>query len=197
MLILLNIKYPLYWNKRKAIWLLRITWIVGVLLAVLICLLTYYTDYVWEDTFFNYFYPTLEITFIILAISTYGFIFHKFAKTRTLPVHTHGSQRRSLFQIFRASRFYISVWLILTFLLFMVVPDLTYLGVNVAYGYVPEVLKICIFISYAISNIVDAVIYIFMEPRVRKVLVRKLWITTENRVDTSHSVAIASAWTTF
>ena len=171
MLVLLNIKYSLYWNERKAFHLVAWTWVCGVALSVVVCLLTYYNDYDWEYNFYTFFYPILEILFILVAISAYVLIFREYARTRSVP-GAGPQQRLSWWKIFRNSRFYISVLLILTFFLFMVVPDLTYLTVLKLRGSVPDWMGTTVWISYAISNMFDFIIYMFMDRRVRSVFVR-------------------------
>ena len=172
LLIVLNIRYPIYWNETKTIWLLRITWLFGILLAILICLLTRYTHYIWEDTFYTYCYPALEILFLVTATFTYVFIFRAFVRSRFNPTQSQGTNipRPSMFQIFRKSRFRISLLLMFTFLMFMVLPDLLYLIVLRVNGRVSPVLDTYCHISYALSDMLDAVLYIFMEPRVRTLL---------------------------
>ena len=112
-----------------------------------------------------------------MAVLAYTLIFREYVKTRSFPTPSctsagvgAASHQRSMWNIFRKSRFYISVWLILTFFLFMVVPDLTYLTVMKIKGQVSETLSILCFISYAISNIIDFFIYIFMDKRARMLL---------------------------
>ena len=171
--ILLNIKYHNYWNEVKARWLLIVTWVIGILLSVTISLMHRFTDYIWQDAFFKYFFPTLEFAFVILAVITYGFIFHRFKVTRAPP--TCCIEQLSLYQVFRKSRFYISVLIILTFLIFMVIPDLIYLFVGIINGNETETLSVCCWISYAVSNLLDAWIYIYMQPEIRNLLLRKVF----------------------
>lgn len=182
--ILLSLKYPVFWNKSKAIWLIIWTWLLGILLSVSILLLHMLTSYGWEEAFFKYFFPILEFIFIINAIVTYSFIFKMYIASRSLPAklsgaseigRTRGTLRlKNTFRIFRKSRFYIPVLLITTFFLFMIIPDLTYLFVAIIYESPSDTLSICCWISYATSNIVDAWIYIYLQVPVRRLLKRKL-----------------------
>ena len=172
--ILLHLRYPVYWNVSKAKWLLIVTWIIGCLLSITISLLHHFTSYIWEEAFFKFFYPTLEFAFIILAILTYGFIFHKYKETRGVPAQhgTNNNQRHGCFHVFRKSRFYISVLLISSFIIFMIIPDLTYLFVAIINEKQSEVLSIICWISYAVSNLVDAYIYIFLYNPARQMLTK-------------------------
>ena len=174
--IVLNIKYPVYWSEEKAKYLLITTWLFGLFSCVTVCICYQLFNFNWEDAFFKYFYPPIEFAFIILALTTYGFIFHKYRKNRLdapgyLDNCTPRRRKNSTIQIFRKSRFYISVLLILTFLLFMIVPDITYLFLAIIYKSKSDILLTCCWISYAISNLADAYIYIFVQDEVRG----KLW----------------------
>ena len=165
----LNMKYPVYWNETKTRYLLISTWAIGLFTSVSVSICYKYLDFKWRDAFFKYFYPTIEFTFIVLALITYGFIFHKYRQTRLrVPGCMSVYKVTSTLHIFRKSRFYIPVLLIITFLLLMIAPDITYLIVGIVYKSESETLLTCCWISYAISNLADAYIYIFVQYEVRK-----------------------------
>ena len=156
--IVLNIKYPLYWNKYKAKYLLIFTWVVGAVSGIIVCLANTYTGFQWEGLFFKYVYPTIELSFVILAVMTYSFIFHKYRRCKNIPTPSINKrnviqfQRPSLLLVFRQSRFYVSVLLVISFLLFMVAADLIYLFAAIVYGINSDILLTSCLISYAISN---------------------------------------------
>ena len=77
-------------------------------------------------------------------------------------------------QTFRRSKFFIPVLLILTFLVFIVSADLTYLFVVVVSGKDSSMLEVVLEISYCLSNLADAWIYIFLETELKSLLLRKL-----------------------
>lgn len=179
--IVLNIKYPIYWNEHKTKRLLGVTWFLGILSSIIVSFSYKFLNFKWEPAFFKYFYPPIEITFILLAFVTYAFIFRKYTQAhRNLPgtiVSLDSSidgRKRNAFQLFRRSRFYIAVLLIITFLLFFVVPDLTYLSIAVIQKKKSEILTHICWICYAISNLADAYIYIFVQDKVRRTLLKKL-----------------------
>jgi len=191
--IYLNIHYDVYWNEHRATILIKITWFIGVLVSISSIA---FKDWQWEDTFFEIFYPVLEIGFILLAFYTYTFIFRKFKAGRKPPHQPlikgskiSATRQNSTFEAFRSSRFYISVFLIFTFILFMIIPDLVYLFLVV----VPEnvlrlskekILTGCL-ISYGIANLSDAFIYIFLQAEVKKYVFRKLRGMLQRRNDYS------------
>ena len=163
--VLLNIKYHLYWQELRVKCLLTLTWVVGVGLSITISLFHRYTEYNWEEAFFKYFYPTLEFLFVVVAVITYSIIFNRYRQTRCAPTHPHRSPTPtpSVFQVFRNSRFYISLLIVSTFFVFMLIPDLIYLFVGVIPNNVTELLSVSCWISYATSNLIDAYIYIYMQ----------------------------------
>ena len=63
--------------------------------------------------------------------------------------------------------FYIPILLITTFLAFIVVPDLIYLSVAIIQQKPSDTLDAACWISYAVSNLVDAYIYIYLQHDVR------------------------------
>ena len=174
--IWLNLTYPVYWNEFKAKRLLQGTWVIGAVLSIVISLLHHFVSFKWQEPVFKFFYPTLGFGFIILALVTYCFIFHKYASTRGLPTENRRIRPRriNVIQVFRKSRFYVPVMLILTFIIFMVIPDLTYLFVGIIGGEESPTLLIVCWICYAVSNLADAWIYIFEKTTVRRMLFRKL-----------------------
>ena len=78
--------------------------------------------------------------------------------------------KQNALQIFRKSRFYISVLLITTFLRFVKVPDLVYLFVGILNKNDSSTLLTACWVSYAVANLSDAYIYIFMQRDVRHLL---------------------------
>ena len=178
--ILLSLKYPVYWDEYKAAILLKITWAIGIIVLVITCVLCYSLHkWKWEEAVFEFFYPILEFSFIILAFCTYGFIFRKFKDCQKPPAHVacnhHVAKRQnSTFEVFKNSRFYISVLLIFTFILFMIVPDLIYLFICIIPNAPsPTILTAC-WISYGIANISDAFIYILLQVEVKTLLMKKV-----------------------
>ena len=195
--IVLNIKYPIYWSEEKARLMLIITWIVAGFIAAAICLAHGLVHFNWEPYIYMYFFPVMGFVFLILAITTYTFIFKKYKVSRIHPgpasvvvkrdtntalkhsSTTSPKRHRSSIYIFRRSKFFIPVLLISTFLIFMVGADLTLLFATVVHkNKVSEELTSFVFISYAISNLCDACINIFLQKDVRRLLYKKLHIST-------------------
>ena len=178
--ILLNLKYPVYCDEFKAKCLLITTWILGIILCLVVVLLHTFKDWDCEDAFFKYFYPTVDFLFLIIAMFTYVFIFKKYMRAQEAPsqIERGGSKRHGLgaFKIFCKSRFFIVVLLISSFILFIIVPDMILLSNTIKENkFSSTVLSAC-FISYAISDFIDGILYVFIQPSVRKLLKKKLHI---------------------
>ena len=191
MVIMLNLKYTKYWNEKKAKYLLLVTWIIAFTIAVTVAITYSLFNFEWMPFFFKYFYPTIEFVFILLALSVYSFIFFKYQKSqksvsfplrepseRTMQVGTlrkiFNSKKYSIknnkvsnFTKFKKSVFYIPILLITTFLMFITIPDLTYLFVAIINNNPSQILSTACWISYGVSNLLDAWIYIYLQHNVR------------------------------
>ena len=176
--VLLNITYPIYWSAKKTKYQLAGTWIIG--LVIFICVIIPFQisgfDY---NKFTRIFSLIFDIVFVFVAISSYSFIFYRYKQTRVNPAQRRGvpNPEQSIFRIFRNSRFFISVLLISSFLLFMVIPNLIYSFVLIKH--ISDELSFILIvplllIMYEISILCDALVYIFIQRNVRRLLWRKL-----------------------
>ena len=178
--IVLSLKYPQYWDEHKTKYLVLATWMFGITVSVGVLMACEYAEFQWESFFFQYIYLPLEISFIFIAIATYTLIFRKFANsTRKLSnISAMGLpmiiKNKTKFAEFRKSFFFIPVVLILIYVTFMIIPDLTYLCVGVIQNNPSNTLRYACWISYGTSNFLDAIIYIFFLEDVRKHLREKL-----------------------
>ena len=173
--ILLNIRFHLYWKELRTRRLLIGTWCLSLTSAVCASIAYYYTGFYVHETLDLYVYPTFNIVFLLVAILTYAFIFHKYKQTRLPPVPFPTSditRRESGFKVFQRSRFYIPVLLIGTYTVFMFIPSFVQ-TVHVAMGnkhnydvIINNVLRIL----WSVSYLADAIIYIFLKKSVRRLL---------------------------
>ena len=189
--IMLNIRYPLYWSTTKSNVLMSVTWLFAGILVTSISLLHHLTEYNWEEHIFKYCFPILNFSFIMIAVTSYGFIFHRFKHAQNdpainlaprarkigtvgpIPRVIQGHVQPNVFRLIRKSRFLTIFLLIITFILFIVVPDSVYLC-QFLNGQESEALNMGCWISYAIGNLADCYIYIFMQPALRKQFVDKM-----------------------
>ena len=174
--VLWNVKYKVHWDETKAMILLEATWISGIITCISISLVYRFTGLYWQSVYYTYFYPTLDVIFITLAFVTYTVLFWKYKLSRNFRVKITKIRKRreNSFDVFRRSRFYIPVLLILSFLLLVLVPHV----VGFLYGQVHQkqwdmVNSIC-WMLYAVSDIINAWVYIFVQRPVRTLLWKKI-----------------------
>ena len=158
---------------------LVVTWVFSLLLCV--GEVIYYHEnrenFNWEDILFLYVYPPFQIFFLGLAVTAYSVIFRAYKQAKnhrpgTLPgMRLH---RQSSFKLFRKSRFVVFMLLVTTFVVFMILPDVTYVVMAKIYDIHSDVLVTSCMICYASSNLSDAFIYIFADVRVRKKWIEKM-----------------------
>ena len=185
--ILLHMRYPTNWNISKSKLLIKITWIISIMLCSSVSVAYYFYKFRWENIFFIYVYPAIDAAFIILAIITYTLLFKKYRgsyllRTRAIELSSKSTSGEDItakpqsgFKLFNKSRFYIPVVLILVFLLFVALPDLIFLIIGIhALHESQDIIFASCWILYAICNAVDAVVYVFLQQRVRNLLKEKV-----------------------
>ena len=184
--ILLNVKYRDYWNERKTKTLVLSTWCVGLLICVLSTATSILTSYDIDVIFHQLVYPLCDFVFIAVALVTLISILQKYNKRRRkllLQKYVHNKKRldSATFRMFvgrgmQAKRnFAVPVVLIVIFLVLLIVPDMTYFLVGVVNkSKQSDLLVTCILILNAIASQIDACVYLFFLPDVRKLLNRRL-----------------------
>ena len=189
--ILLHLRYPIYFNISKSKRLATFTWIIGIIICSCVSLTYKFCMFHWENFFFLYIYPIIDLVFIILGMLTYALIFQKYRRSYVLQKQIVQPSRlkrykrasdknapekpKSIFQVFIKSQFFIPVILILVFIIFVTIPDLVYLfcGMNAHAELKNKYLAWC-GISYAVCNVVDAMVYVFLQQNVRQLLKKHL-----------------------
>ena len=151
--IKLNIKYVIYWSKRKTLIAVMILWSLAALNGSLFAI------YAFEEDVFLF----AAFDLAIVAFSTYVYAYALFLlKLHRRNVHSnqHG---KSIFK-----GLFLSAIILLTFLLLAVIPD-TIMAVQAIYGisYDSGNLIWYTWLIYPISLWTDALIYIFVSPQIR------------------------------
>ena len=174
--ILLNIRYPLYWREEYTKRLLKATWGITLTIAITASIVHYFYQVEFHEILDTYAYPILDVIFILIALVTYGFIFHKYKQTRRPPVGGMTAiPSPGRFQIFMKSRFFIPVLLITTFITFMAIPDMiSPYCIHHIWEDRSNAENTMIRISFAVSYLSDAIIYIWVKYSVRTLLLSKL-----------------------
>ena len=168
-----GLRYSLYWNEGRAKRLILATWCLGIVLCITFSLLFSYYEYHFDDVFYKYVYPTLGISFTLVALLTYNLIFRTLKESNRKISSVGNLHVKGKYREFK-KHYFVPALLISTFLLFMVIPALVYIFVGIIYNKPSQTLSTVCWISYALSNLVDAVIYIFFLPDVRALLLRMI-----------------------
>ena len=123
--IKLNIRHPVYWNQKKATYLLVSTWFT----AISVCIVISITHELVTVRMTNYLYVhvVFDCIVILIAVYTYGYIFVRYTKANSmisrfivvgctvLPSAGETISRPGIFTIFRKSNFYVPCLLIINF----------------------------------------------------------------------------------
>ena len=134
--------------------------------------------------------------YLILAITTYGYIFEKYKQSQEMRVRMacsgSSTTHLSVFQLFRQSNFYISTLIIATFIAFTVIPDFAFIPLTV-FTNNPNfmILHEVWFSCRACSDLCDACIFIFMNAPVRTLLRKKCFCCCQVGLGMSPGARIA------
>lgn len=173
--VLLNFSYPVYWDSFKAKILVRITWTIALIVFIIASALhSSRNDEIYLFDVANVVIIIVDIAFVVTAILSYTQIFARFQRTRkrSMLCANRLNRKQNSWKIFRRSRFYVSVLLIATFIIFTIIPDFMWMFKFV--GTKHSVSEFLMTIMYAVSYLVDGIIYIFMDEKIKKILMSKL-----------------------
>ena len=171
--LILNIKYQLYWNKnRTKNTLILVSCIVNVSYIVLSCIILSYQqsrmvlnihDKICKMSFL-YFSPVMDTIFVMFAAIVYSYIFFKLHQNkkkeealRKQLVCNETTKNISL----KINKYRVPFWIIITFMLFCIVPDILQLISLVYLKYINEYFHSASYALYRLGHIADAMIYIF------------------------------------
>lgn len=202
--VYLNLRYPLYWNETLARNVLLVLWFVSAVMATVTFFLYHLNIYSYMDVCYLVLYPSLEIVFLVVATITYSYIIRTswrfYRKTRrvcglrdhprpldhanmppTKPCSVQSvvvpKKQRSSGEHSFQRKLLLPTLLILTFVIFMVIPDMVYMFQHLSDSKKQQNknFKSVIFTAYFIAFTLDAIIYIFLYPPVRKLFLRILF----------------------
>lgn len=181
LLVLYNVRYPSCLSANRAKLSILFIWLVCALVFIMYLLFFMYlfkhSDYE-SCKLFNYVVIAFDMLFLSIAVLAYSLIFRSFVKQKrkkgmlSVNGENESEKRRTLWKVFRESRFYVAVLLISTFTVFVVVPDFVF-AFHACQGDARNIRYITT-ICYAISYFSDALIYVFLNDKVRKLFVQKL-----------------------
>ena len=191
----LGIRYQLIWSGRKARNLLIAVYTICISICAAIILSRAVLGQKRYDELGIRAIMTSDVcillmsSFVVFAVGTYLFIFYKYVEskrrfeaefsssTETDSGSVVAGSLSTKFRLFCETRFFVSVLLVTSFLVFTVIPELV-LGIlemhapDDAHILSPQFRQYLI-ISFSVSDTFDAVVYIFLQRRVREIIVSK------------------------
>ena len=165
--IRLNIRYHLYWNGRKTKKMLQFIFLIlNILYITYLVLLFAQQLSSLSLQVFKYYYiyvaPVFDCLFVITAVTSYTYIFIKIyrnSKRQERLRRQISGKNTSRYPKTVLARFFIPFWIIITFILFLIVPDIMHF-IDFTYK-LPEKIMIATLILYRIGYIADPIIYIY------------------------------------
>ena len=166
-----NIKYHLYWNKKRTKnTLILASCLVNASWIVLSCTILFYQksklmlsihDEI-RQIYFRYYAPVSDTIFIIFATIVYCYIFFKLHKNKRKEEKLRKQVRcnKTADVVVKVNRYRIPFWIILTFMLFWIVPNIL-LRIYHSYPVSHEYFYSVSYVLFRIGCIADAIIYIF------------------------------------
>lgn len=179
----LNIKYPIYWKPRRAMVIIfcvttfNVIMCSGTLISYVLLGEEKFKTYGIRKILTTYVAITLNLVFIALAISTYSYMFYTHIRSQRYFTDIDDvTSHVTAFSIFRRTKFFVSILIIISFIVFTVLPDLIFgiHGVRTNNKHISYAFRVYLLISFSLSDTVDSVIYIFLQKSVRDVLFTKL-----------------------
>ena len=166
-----NIKYHLYWNKKRTKnTLILVSCLVNASWIVLSCTILFYQksklmlsihDEI-RQIYFRYYAPVSDTIFIIFATIVYCYIFFKLHKNKRKEEKLRKQVRcnKTADVVVKVNRYRIPFWIILTFMLFWIVPNIL-LRIYHSYPVSHEYFYSVSYVLFRIGCVADAIIYIF------------------------------------
>ena len=169
MAALLSLKYSMYLTVERTRQSLYFIWSIGCAMTVVLVICNKFIGRWYVKVEILYITVVFSALFIVVAVVTYAVLFWKFWSSRQLanrPSHSNQDQVNSvsMFQTFLKSRFYVSILIFLTYLLFNTIPYIIYIPFYEDWAADKEsdarsVIVILLHLGYT----ADALIYIFLQ----------------------------------
>ena len=183
----LNIKYPLYVTPMRMYCIIAFMWISGCAVCVAVMFIAGFQDLVDSKAhviriFSSQVSVVVDSLFLFTTVVIYTIIFHHFAQSRSQPC-SFRKQRSSvgMWRTFRRSKFYTSFTVMLSYVLFLIVPDIVALTLEMTdYNLtVRDTVQHGIGLTTKISYLLDIFIFVYMDVDIRRLLRRRaaVWLT--------------------
>lgn len=173
----LNIKYSLYLNVRRAFFVIVAMWSVAGIFCIVVVIGNFNLD-VHYELYDRYFFLVFDFLSLIVLIACNSYLFFKFVGTqRRHPVCQETSHPAGILRIFVHSKFYLPTLLVISFITFVIIPDLLYEFLHANLGRAKDhqlgSIDWTIAFLYTFSFGIDACIYIFAKENLKRILKKK------------------------
>ena len=176
--VYLNIRYPLYVTKKKIAYAVLLKWLLCALtVAVIIVNFSGSTMTLILHNMKHVVTPAFNLVFMLLVALCYTSIVIRFTSSRVSTMNRNRIHRKTILAIVRQSRFYVAFFLVSSFLVFIVLPDLALLVLDTRRAQVYRVCYDAMFVTSEVMWAFDCIIYIYMDRKIRLVWKKK------NRID--------------
>ena len=170
-----NIQYRFVWNIHRTKVLIIGSWCISLLIVLPSFTIVYFVHGVHDllGDILLYYIPTiLNVVYLGFAAATYLIMFRKYISSRRLV--RKKSKDSSVFNMFRQSKFFVSVLLIASFLVLTVVPYLIIFICNLNGTVLSKSFYIYSNTCILLGDTLDAIIYIFTYIPVSRLLKRRV-----------------------
>ena len=188
--IYLNIKYGVYWSPLKTKRLIFVTSLVCIIASMIVSVTWFQMQWSVTTLVYVYLYPPFMVVFVVCAVITYSYIVIKIIANQKredkLRKQVTRNDKKLSPEIQRKSKFtiFVPTIIILTFILFMVIPNFIHMT-NKIIARLPTYLVDINWILFPLGFISDAAVYIFSANVLRHIF--KKYIRKRNA--TSHSTS--------
>ena len=176
---LFAVSYPFAYKRlfkvKKVYLAMVVCWISGTLSSIPFYFLDYNEIY---DIYYKYIILALDGLILVTVMVTYIFILQlifkrhwkekKLVKTGKIPAYN----RQNLNRNYKLLSTFLLI--LTTFLIFVVIPDIYFVYRGVICDYMSMIEKDIISLLWQVNYIIDALVYIFLDPAVKKVLKGKI-----------------------
>ena len=173
----LGLKYSVKFSKRKAIAILICLWLTGLSFLVPLFLLPAGH----RNDVFRIVYPTLDGLVVICALVTYIYIAKRLYSKGISEARRTSDQENKQVPAPTKKLLKMASLIIASFIIFVVIPDMIYLVVVVLLKKQVAVLVNILTILWQLNLLADAIIYIFLQRRVREQFFRTISFWRKNR----------------
>ena len=197
--VLFGLRYPLYWDSRKTKILLIIIWCLGAVTVlfydVLVSILGFaeFARLAYGKRY-TYVRVVMSLLYTCLAVGTYVVLFCFYVKSRRAVrssqrgnIVERVDEQQSVLKMFMDTKFYISLLIILTYILFSCVPlciRSLFLPNRPDGGMLQNMHNLLLHLGF----MSDAVIYIFLRKKVRKKFFRLVACRCWKHDDAAHEL---------